>query len=93
MDISLKAICLSCAILWGSAVLMVGLIHMAAPSYGGEFLRLISSVYPGADSLPTFGRVLLGTIYGFADGAICGLLFGWLYRILARSAGAHSKRA
>ena len=62
-------------------MLLVGLIHMAAPSYGGEFLRIMSSVFPGADTAPTLGRVLLGTVYGFADGVVAGLVFGWLYRV------------
>lgn len=79
MKVSLKAITLSSAILWGLAMLLVGLIHMAAPSYGGDFLRLMSSVYPGADTAPTLGRVVIGTLYGFADGAIAGFIFGLLY--------------
>ena len=62
-------------------MLFVGLIHMAVPSYGGEFLRAMSSVYPGADTAPTIGRVLIGTVYGLVDGAVAGCLFGWLYRV------------
>lgn len=79
MKVSLKAITLSSAILWGLAMLLVGLIHMAEPSYGGDFLRLMSSVYPGADTAPTLGRVAIGTLYGFADGAVAGFIFGLLY--------------
>jgi hypothetical protein len=81
MNVSLKAISLSSAVLWGSAILLVGLIHMVRPSYGGEFLRIISSVYPGADTTPTIGPVLVGTVYGLLDGAFAGLFFGWLYRV------------
>ena len=88
MRLSLRAIMLSSAILWGFAMLFVGLVHMAAPSYGGEFLRLMSSVYPGADTAPTLGRVLLGTVYGFIDGAVAGVLFGLLYSALAHSTAA-----
>lgn len=76
---SLKAMALSASLLWGGAMLFVGLVHMAAPSYGGEFLRMMSSVYPGADTAPTLGRVLIGTVYGLVDGAVAGWLFGWLY--------------
>jgi hypothetical protein len=64
MRISLKATALSSAVLWGGAMLFVGLIHLAVPSYGGDFLRIVSSVYPGADTAPKLGRVLLGTLYG-----------------------------
>ena len=70
---------MSSAILWGSAMLLVGLVHMAVPSYGGDFLRIMSSVYPGADTAPTLARVLLGTAYGFVDGGVAGLIFGLLY--------------
>jgi hypothetical protein len=87
MRISLKAITLSSAILWGFAMLFVGLIHMVAPSYGGDFLRIMSSVYPGVDTAPTLGRVLLGTLYGFVDGAIAGGLFGMLYSAIAGGTG------
>jgi hypothetical protein len=60
-------------------MLFVGLIHMATSSYGGDFLRMMSSVYPGADTAPRPGRVLLGAVYGFVDGVVAGLLLGWLY--------------
>ena len=88
MRVSLKAITLSSAILWGGAMLSVGLVHMADPAYGGDFLRIISSVYPGADTAPTLARVLLGTLYGFVDAGIAGFLFGWLY--IAFSGGMRS---
>ncbi|HUI80882.1 MAG TPA: hypothetical protein VLY24_23310 [Bryobacteraceae bacterium] len=91
MRISIKAVTLSSAILWGFAMLLVGLIHLADASYGGAFLRIMSSVYPGADTAPTLGRVLLGTLYGFVDGGVAGFLFGWLYRSMAGGAGVLSK--
>jgi len=91
MRLSLRAITLSSAILWGFAMLFVGLIHMADPSYGGEFLRMMSSVYPGADTAPTLGRVLLGALYGFIDGAVAGCIFGLLYDAFSRTAAAISK--
>ncbi len=47
----------------------------------------MSSVYPGADTAPTFGRVLLGTVYGFVDGAVAGWLFGLLYSAIAGGTG------
>lgn len=91
MRLSLKAIALSSAILWGAAMLLAGFLHMAFPSYGGEFLKVMSSVYPGADIPPTVGRVLLGTIYGLVDGAIAGLLFGLLYNTFSGT-NVHSNR-
>jgi hypothetical protein len=91
MRISLKGMTLSASVLWGGAIVFVGLIHLAVPSYGGEFLRIVSSVYPGADIAPKLGRVLLGTLYGFVDGGIAGFLFGWLYSAFAGGARAVTK--
>jgi len=93
MRLSLKAITLSAATLWGFAMLFVGLIHLADPAYGGEFLRMMSSVYPGADTTPTLWRVLLGTAYGFVDGAVAGCLFGMLYRAFAHPATIPSRQS
>jgi hypothetical protein len=91
MTISLKAIALSSSILGGFVMLFVGLIHMAAPGYGAEFLRMMSSVYPGADTAPTLGRVLLGTLYGLVDGAVAGWFFGLLYGAFAHTSTTASK--
>lgn len=79
MKLSVKATALTFGLLWGGAMLVVGLINLADPHYGNEFLRLMSSVYPGADTSRTIARVLLGTLYGFVDGAIGGALLAWLY--------------
>jgi hypothetical protein len=81
MKSSLKGVTLTCALLWGGCLLVVGLINLAEPSYGGHFLRMMSSVYPGADTARTLGRVLLGGVYGFVDGAVAGWLFAMLYRM------------
>jgi hypothetical protein len=82
MTPSVKAITWSFAILWGACMLLAGLIHLADPSWGGAFLNMMSSIYPGADMERTIGRVLLGTVYGFVDGAVTGYTFAMLYRVL-----------
>lgn len=83
MGPSTKAVTWAAAILGGLCMLIVGLINLADPSYGGEFLRMMSSIYPGADSARTIGKVLLGTVYGLVDGAISGFIFMMLYRMVA----------
>ena len=84
MRMSVKAMTLSAAIVWGALMLLVGLIHLADPSYGADFLKAMSSVYPGADTAPTLGRVLLGTLYGFVDGGIAGCVLSLLYDAFCR---------
>jgi hypothetical protein len=58
-------------------MLFVGLLNAVFSPYGGEFLRLMSSVYPG--SRAGLVGVLVGTIWGILDGAVAGFLFAWLY--------------
>lgn len=85
MRLSLKAMAITFGVLWGACLLLVGLINLAAPSYGVEFLRGMGSVYPGFYSTRNFGDVLLGALYGAADGLIAGFVFGWLYNRFAGS--------
>ena len=81
----LKAITGASAILWGACMLIVGLIHLGFPSYGTDYLQMVSSVYPGFHAARSFGDVIVGTIYGLVDGAIVGVVFGLLYRWVAGS--------
>jgi hypothetical protein len=83
MRFSLKAIALAGAIVWGGAILLVGLINLAWPGYGLNFLQMTSSVYPGFHASHTIGNVLVGTLDGLVDGAVAGLLFAWLYNAFA----------
>ena len=83
MRLSMKALAVVSAILWGGGILIVGLIHLAAPSYGADFLREMSSVYPGFHAARSLRDVLTGTLYGLVDGAIASVLFGWLYNAFA----------
>jgi len=87
MKASIGAITVTSALLWGGCMFLVGLINLAYPSYGAEFLRVMSSVYPGADTTRTIGRVLLGTGYGLVDGAVAGYLFVLLYRLFSKEHG------
>ena len=83
MRLSAKALAITSALLWGGCLLLLGLINLAAPSYGADFLRGMGSVYPGFYHSRTFADVLLGTLYGVVDGALAGWLFGWLYNYFA----------
>jgi hypothetical protein len=84
MRLSAKALAIASGLLWGGCLFLVGIINLAAPSYGVDFLRGMGSVYPGFYSSHTFADVLLGTLYGLVDGAIAGGLMGWLYNVFIR---------
>ena len=84
MRLSVKALAIVSALLWGGCVLFVGLVNVASPSYGAGFLTWMSSVYPGFHDSHRFADVLIGTGYGLVDGAVGGFLFGRLYNFFAR---------
>ncbi len=79
MKLSVKSLAIVSASLWGGGALFVGLVNLAAPSYGAAFLQCVSSVYPGFHNSRTFVDILVGTGYALFDGAGGGALFGWLY--------------
>ncbi len=81
--LSLKSTAFASAILWGGAVLMVALINKFNAGYGAEFLKMVSSVYPGYQPLPSAKEILTGTVYALFDGAVAGFVFAWLYNLCA----------
>ena len=83
MKLQLKAVAIAAAILWGGAILMVSLGNMLWPPYGGAFLQMVASVYPGYDPASGGASIIIGTLWGLVDGAIAGLIFGWLYNKLS----------
>jgi hypothetical protein len=82
MRLDLKALAIAAGLLWGGAVLFVGAAHLLWPGYGGAFLEVVSSIYPGYE-VGGFGSVVVGAGYGLVDGAIAGLILGWLYNAAA----------
>jgi hypothetical protein len=84
MRLSIRAIALAGSLLWGGAILLVGLLNLLAPGYGQNFLQVTSSVYPGFHDSHTIYSVLIGTLDGLVDGAVAGLLFAWLYNSFSR---------
>lgn len=83
MRLDVTALTLAGALLWGGALLLVGLAHLASPGYGAAFLEVMASVYPGFEVPAGIGGVLVGTLYGMLDGGLAGLVLGWLYNLLA----------
>jgi hypothetical protein len=87
MKLSIKAFTLTFAIIWGATVFIVGIGNLISSGYGTMFLQLMASIYPGYDASPTFGSVIIGTLYALLDGAIAGLIFAWLYNLFVGKKG------
>jgi hypothetical protein len=81
--VCVKAAAISSAILWGGSVATVAAINAIRPSYGREFLRWTSSIYPGYKAEPTLRQAAVAGGYAALDGAACGALFALLYNCFA----------
>ena len=74
MRLSAKSMAVAGGVLWGSALLLVGLINLATPTYGSGFLAAMSSVYPWFHASRTFGDVAIGTVDATLDWR-CSLVY------------------
>ena len=83
MRLDTKALGLTFGLLWGGAILFVGIANLIWPDYGRACLELLASVYPGYDASGSFGQVIIGTVYGLLDGFIGGWIVGWVYNYFA----------
>jgi hypothetical protein len=83
MGLNVKAFALAAAIIWGLAMLAVGLANMAWPEYGGSFLRVVASIYPGHVHDGSLYQVVIGSLYGAVDALIGGAIFAWIYNLLS----------
>ncbi len=81
MRLNIKAFTITAAILWALAVFIVGIANLIWTGYGLAFLEIVAAIYPGYDATPSFGEVISGTLYAVVDGAVCGLLFSWVYNL------------
>lgn len=83
MKLNVKAMALAAGVLWGLALLLVGLANLVWEGYGVDFLELAASVYPGYTGAASLWQVIVGTLYGLVDGAIAGAVLAWLYNLCA----------
>lgn len=83
MRLNVRALASATALLWGGAVLLVGVGNLLVPTYGVAFLEWAASFYPGYDGPAGLGAVVVSTLYAAVDGAVVGLLLAWLYNVFA----------
>lgn len=84
MRLDVKALATAFGLLWGGTVLLMGMGHLLWPTYGGAFLDVVASIYPGYQ-VGGVGSVIVGTLYGVVDGAAGGAILAWLYNAAAGS--------
>ena len=79
MKLNIKALALTAGILWALALLLVGAANLVWSGYGGAFVKLMASIYPGYHASGSLGDLIVGVLYALLDGVVCGLVFAWLY--------------
>jgi ABC-type phosphate transport system permease subunit len=88
MKLNLKALVWTSGILWALVLLLTGIANLIWSGYGAAFLQIWASVYPGYKASGTILDVISGTLYACVDGAVAGLVFGWLYNVFASKSSA-----
>lgn len=91
MKLAIRPLVITCAIFWGGTALLCGVANLLWPPYAEGLLKLLASIYPGYGADGTFGSVLNVTLYALVDGAVGGLIFGWLYNMMVAKCGKKNK--
>jgi hypothetical protein len=93
MRLSVKGLMWAAA--FGSAILVavVGVLNMLFPGYGADYLKMLTAFYPGYQASGTIVDLIIGVVYAFVDGLICGLIFAWLYNGFTGKRKAAPRRA
>jgi hypothetical protein len=79
MRLNIRAMAFALGILWGAVVLLTGLANLIWAGYGEGFLHVLTTVYPGYKASGSICDLITGVLYSLVDGALCGLVFAWLY--------------
>jgi len=84
MKLDVKGMALTFGLLWGGAMLVVGVVNMISGDYGQLFLAVMASLYPGYYVGGTIRDAIVGGLYGLVDGGIGGAVLALLYNRLSR---------
>ena len=83
-SLSPKSLALACGSTLALGAAFLALVAMVHGAYGKTVISIMSSVYLGYDA--TIPGLIIGGIWGFVDGAICGYILASLYNHFMRTA-------
>lgn len=86
MKLNAKAFALTCGLIWGLGLFALTWWIIAFDGATGE-RTLIGQLYRGYTISPA-GSVI-GLVWAFFDGSIGGLIFAWLYNLIAGRSASH----
>jgi hypothetical protein len=83
VKLSLKAMIIGGALFKAFVFLFISLMNLILRPYGGAYLAILSSLYPGYDPVNVPIAVIVGTLYSLLAGALAGFLFACLYNFFS----------
>jgi hypothetical protein len=83
MKLSLKSMIIAGALFKTICFLFISLMNLVLRPYGGTYLAILMSLYPGYDPVSVPVGMIVGTFYSLLAGGLAGFLFGWLYNFFA----------
>jgi predicted ABC-type sugar transport system permease subunit len=83
MKLSIKGMLIAGALFKAIVFLFISLMNLILRPYGGAYLAILSSLYPGYDPVSVPIGMIVGTLYSLLAGALAGLLFACLYNFFA----------
>jgi hypothetical protein len=81
MKLSLKAMFLAGAFFAAVGFVVITLVNLLLPPFGGAFLVLLSSLYPGYDPVNWPIGIIVGSLYSLLAGGLSAWLLGLLYNL------------
>jgi hypothetical protein len=82
--LSVKALAIAGALFKAIFFLFVSILNLIVRPYGGGYISMLSSLYPGYRPEEGPISIAIGVLYALITGAVAGALFGWLYNSIAR---------
>lgn len=89
MKLNVKAFAIAFGLVWGFGIFALTWWIIAFEGATGE-VTLIGHVYRGFNISPLGS--LIGLAWGLVDGALGGMIFAWLYNLLAARFGQETAR-
>ena len=83
MKLNVKSLSITCGLIWGIGLFLLTWWIIIFDGATGE-ATLIGRIYLGY-SISPIGS-LIGFVWAFIDGLICGAIFAWLYNLMLRRA-------
>jgi len=86
MKLFLKGMMIAGALFNVLVFLFISLLNLLLRPYGGAYLAMLNSLYPGYDPVNWPVAVIVGALYSLLVGGLAGLLFAGLYNFFAERA-------